>query len=274
MSFEQWEGTTRAKVAGSINLHTQFLDLDFFIMLSSLTGIAGNVSQANYTAGGSFQDALAHYRTSRGLPAVSIDLGMVKSVGYVAEAKGVYERLAKDGYLSVDEDVVLRIIESAIETPNRQQRSCQVITGLGSFTSTDGIVWREDARFRSLQEVSMSGGGGTGSNGNKEGNDFKDLLAQALSWAEVVVIITDAIITKLSEMFLLPPHEFDSAQSVAKYGVDSLVAVELRNWLVGHVHADMSIFDVLQSASISALASKAASKSRQVFAAGITVPLV
>lgn len=270
MSFEQWEGTTRAKVAGSMNLHTQFRDLDFFIMLSSLTGIVGNVSQANYTAGGSFQDALAQYRTSRGLPALSIDLGMVKSVGYVAEATGVSERLAKIGYISVEEDEVLRIIESAIKTPNRQQRSCQVITGLGSFTSADGILWREDPRFRSLQEVSMSGGGNSG---KKEGNDFKDLLAQALSWADIVTIVTEAIINKLSEMFLLPPHDFDSSQPVSKYGVDSLVAVELRNWLVGHVQADMSIFDVLQSTSISALASKAAIKSRQVVAAGITIPV-
>ena len=271
MSYEQWQGTSSAKVAGSINLDTQFPDLDFFIMLSSLTGIAGNISQASYTAGSSFQDALAHHRTSRGLPALSIDLGMVKSVGYVSETQAVYERLAKLGYISVTEDQVLRIIESAIETPMRQQRSCQVITGLGSFTTTEGIVWREDARFRSLQELSMSGGGSTD---NKGGNDFKDLIVKAVSWTDVVTVVADAIIQKLSEMFLLPPNEFDRSQPVSKYGVDSLVAVELRNWLVGHVQADMSIFDVLQNTSISSLASKAATKSRQVAAAGIIVPVV
>lgn len=184
------------------------------------------------------------------------------------EAPGVSERLAKLGYISVEEDEVLRIIESAIETPKRQQRSCQVITGLASYTNADGILWREDLRFQSLQNISVSGGG---SSGSKEGNNFQDSLAQALSWADTT-LVTDVIIKKLAEMFMLPPDEFDRSQSMSKYGVDSLVAVELRNWLVAHMQAEMSIFDVLQSTSISALAAKAATKSRHVFAAGIAIP--
>ena len=52
------------------------------------------------------------------------------------------------------------------------------------------------------------------------------------------------------------------ALPIAKYGVDSLVAVELRNWLVAHAHSDMSIFDVMQSKSIWDLAGKTASQSK------------
>lgn len=267
MTFEQWEGTTGGKIAGSLNLHRQFQELDFFIMLSSLTGIVGNSSQANYTAGGTFQDALAQYRTSKGMPALSIDLGMVKSVGYVAEATGVTERLSKLGYFSLEEDEVLRLIESGIVTPLRHERSCQVVTGLGSFASADDIHWRMDLRFQSLQKVSMSGGGSSG----KDGTSFKDSLAQALSWQEVVDLITDAIINKLSQMFMIPTDEFDKTQSLAKYGVDSLVAVELRNWLVSHIQAEMSIFNVLQSTSLAALASMAATKSKLVAATGVVV---
>jgi len=268
MTFEQWEGTTGGKIAGSMNLHNQFQELDFFIMLSSLTGIVGNVSQANYTAGGTFQDALAQYRTANGMPALSIDLGMVKSVGYVAEATGVSERLTKLGYISLEEDEVLRLIESGIKTPYRQgERSCQIVTGLGSFANADDIHWRKDLRFQSLKKVSMSGGGGR----SKDGASFKDSLAQALSWQDVVDLVTGAIINKLSQMFMIPPDEFDKGQPLSKYGVDSLVAVELRNWLVSHVQAEMSIFDVLQSTSLSGLASKAATKSKLVAAAGVVV---
>ena len=43
------------------------------------------MSQANYAAGNSFEDALARHRTSRGMPAVTVDLGAVRSVGYVAD---------------------------------------------------------------------------------------------------------------------------------------------------------------------------------------------
>ncbi|KAL8718899.1 MAG: hypothetical protein Q9225_004024 [Loekoesia sp. 1 TL-2023] len=268
MTFGQCKGTASGKVAGSINLHNLFKDLDFFIMLSSLTGILGNASQANYTAGGTFQDALAQYRTVNGLPALSIDLGMVKSMGYVAEATGVSERLIKLGYTSVEEDEVLRLIEPGIKTPYRRgERSCQVVTSLGSFTTAEDIYWREDLRFQFLKKVSMSGTGGS----SKEGSSLKDSLAQALSWQEVLDLITDAVTNKLSHMFMIAPDEFDKSQPLSTYGVDPLVAVELRNWLVSHVQADMSIFDVLQSTSLSGLASKAAMKSKLVAAAGVVV---
>lgn len=271
MTHEQWTGTTSAKIAGSYNLHKQFPDLDFFILLSSLTGVLGNMSQANYTAGGAFQDALAQYRTAHGLPAVSIDLGMVRSVGYVAEATGVSERLAKLGYVSVEEDEVLRLIEGAIESPLRgtdSPRSCQVVTGVASFTNVESIHWRTDLRFQSLQKVSTtaSASSSSGSGG------FKDALSKSTTWPEVVQLVTDAIIKKLSDMFMIPTDEFDKSQPMSKYGVDSLVAVELRNWLVAHVQAEMSIFDVLQSVSLEALAGKAAGKSRLVAAGGITAP--
>ena len=41
----------------------------------------------------------------------------------------------------------------------------------------------------------------------------------------------DAIVNKLSHMFALPEDEMDKSESMAHYGIDSLVAVELRNWL-------------------------------------------
>lgn len=82
MTREGYVTAINPKVQGSWNLHEIFpsTQLDFFIMLSSLVGVAGNVSQANYSAGGSFQDALARYRNARGLPAVTLDLG-ISSVG-------------------------------------------------------------------------------------------------------------------------------------------------------------------------------------------------
>src|SRR4051794_39424590 len=111
MTLGNFNTAIRPKVQGSWNLHQRFTDVDFFIMLSSLLGVVGSASQANYTAGGAFQDALAHHRRARGLPAVTVDLGMVKSVGYVAENQGVSDRLARIGLRAVSDDVVLRILE-------------------------------------------------------------------------------------------------------------------------------------------------------------------
>jgi hypothetical protein len=54
--------------------------------------------------------------------------------------------------------------------------------------------------------------------------------------------------------FSVEEDEFDGSLSLEPYGVDSLVAVELRSWLNDEAEADVCIFDVIQSASVSVLA--------------------
>lgn len=78
MTLQQWETTLQSKVRISWNLHqvSQQDNLDFF-MFSSVSGIIGNKGQGNYAAGNAFQNGLATYRRSKGLPAVSVAAGML-----------------------------------------------------------------------------------------------------------------------------------------------------------------------------------------------------
>ncbi|KAK8075385.1 ketoacyl-synt-domain-containing protein [Apiospora hydei] len=88
MTHQQWQEALRPKVQGSANLAA---NLDprpqpFFIMLSSFTAVFGNRTQANYVAACAYQDALAHeLRRARGLHAVSLRLGIMRDVGYLAQ---------------------------------------------------------------------------------------------------------------------------------------------------------------------------------------------
>lgn len=69
------------KVAGTWNLHQaspeQPKSLDFFTLLSSVSGLVGQLGQANYAAGNTFLDSFAAYRLQQGLPACSINLGPI-----------------------------------------------------------------------------------------------------------------------------------------------------------------------------------------------------
>lgn len=70
MSHDWWETGLRPKVHGTRNLHEYFdaeKPIDFFIICSSISGITGNPGQAQYCAGNTYQDTLAHYRRSKGL---------------------------------------------------------------------------------------------------------------------------------------------------------------------------------------------------------------
>ncbi|MCU1503452.1 MAG: hypothetical protein JWM12_2806 [Ilumatobacteraceae bacterium] len=86
------------KVEGSWNLHqlTLGLDLDHFVMFSSAASLLGSRGQANHAAANSFLDALAASRRAHGLSGLSINWGGWSDVGSV-ETHGVRERLDATG---------------------------------------------------------------------------------------------------------------------------------------------------------------------------------
>ncbi|KAL4978763.1 polyketide synthase [Aspergillus desertorum] len=255
MTFQQWHGGISAKVDATRNLHEHFgTALEFFIMLSSVVGVVGNASQTNYGAGGSYQDALAHHRAAQGLPAVSIDLGMVNSVGFVAENKNIADRLRREGYRPLEEEEVLQLVEAAIRKPQRSVLASQIITGIaGADASKANEGWRQDVRFADLQL--HQGAGSLPGHGQQSRQSLRASIGQAAE-EEVPRLISQAIIGKLSSMFTISESEIDAMMPLSRYGVDSLVAVELRNWLVAQTGCEMSIFDVLGSSSLWELAEK------------------
>ena len=66
------------RIRGSWNLHSLFpTGLEFFILLSSMSGIAGFPTQSNYAAANTYQDALARFRMVKGERATSLNLGPI-----------------------------------------------------------------------------------------------------------------------------------------------------------------------------------------------------
>ena len=75
------------RLQGARDLHNVMLaskiELNFFMVLSSTSGILGNLGQSAYAASNSFLDAFAQFRHGMQLPTSSIDLGLVNEVGCV-----------------------------------------------------------------------------------------------------------------------------------------------------------------------------------------------
>ena len=58
------------------------MDLDFFVMFSSMVSIFGNPGQLSYSACNAFQDSLAQYRRHvLGLPGLAINWGPISGAG-------------------------------------------------------------------------------------------------------------------------------------------------------------------------------------------------
>jgi NAD(P)-dependent dehydrogenase (short-subunit alcohol dehydrogenase family) len=120
MSLGDWNAATTPKVRGTWLLHEAMLaagvELDFFLVFSSLSGTLGTPGQANYAGANTFLDAFVQYRTSLGLAAASINIGAVMDVGAASLDEGLMQRMAQASALGVMETELLEYISAAITT--------------------------------------------------------------------------------------------------------------------------------------------------------------
>jgi phthiocerol/phenolphthiocerol synthesis type-I polyketide synthase C len=83
---ERFRRVFAPKAAGAWNLHVLTADrpLDFFVCFSSAAAILGSPGQGNYAAANVFMDELARARAARGLPGLSINWGPWAEIGMAA----------------------------------------------------------------------------------------------------------------------------------------------------------------------------------------------
>ncbi|KAI9736149.1 MAG: Type I Iterative PKS [Cirrosporium novae-zelandiae] len=276
MTFEAHQDVLRPKVKGTLNLHRRFSkpdDLDFFVMFSSTAGMAGTKGQASYAASSTFQDAVAHMRTAQYLPAASIDIGVILDVGYVAENQNVSNNLARWGFVGIHYEEFLAMIKAAFTKPlqTQTQTNCQLITGLGSKAMVDGTAysadteipyWLQDVRFNHLWQLGKTTT--TQQSGDETERLLPEQLEEATSLLDATKLICNAMISKMSKMLVMPVTDLHASQPMSAYGVDSLVAVELRNWIFREIKADVPVFELLGNGSLMAVAGVVAGRSKLV----------
>lgn len=74
-------------------------------------------------------------------------------------------------------------------------------------------------------------------------------------------IVYDGLKIKLVKSMDISADEVDPNKPLHGMGVDSLVAVELRTWILRQFNADIAVFDLIEVASISSLAMIIATRS-------------
>ena len=210
------------KAYGAWLLHkeTRDMELDCFVMFSSVSSIFGNPAQANYAAANAFLDSLAHHRRALGLPALTINWGVLGGEGYVARNARVAEFLARQGTVAISPREVVSLLESFLNEGMDQVLAIRV----------DWSKWRQF--FRGLQanpllERIFASGVESQETGGQAG-DWRSKIESAPP-EERGGVIRQAITDVVGSVLRIKPESLRDDQPLTDLGLDSLMGAEIEN---------------------------------------------
>ncbi|KAB8293815.1 hypothetical protein EYC80_009297 [Monilinia laxa] len=271
MTLDDYHNALHAKINGTWNLHNisqeQKESLDFFTLLSSISGIVGNKGQANYSAGNTFLDAFAHYRQSLGLRANSVDLSLIEDVGWVAEQDGFDSRFDKRQWTPVTENTLRKILSYSIlqqdeKLPLNASSTTQLIAGIGFPLPQDSDLVHE-GRFGYLLQNAGNGADkdSDASHGDETIQAFHIMRKPGADKGALVKICVEVIAVQFTKVLRLET-EIETAKPLTSYGLDSLAAIELRNWIRIELGVKLTSFEITSASSLIALCEILVSKLR------------
>ncbi|GAW21488.1 hypothetical protein ANO14919_110090 [Xylariales sp. No.14919] len=278
MTIDQWHRALKVKVAGTRNLWETLSSknadgsLDFFVMLSSMATTIGNPGQANYAAGNSYQGALARQLSSQGHNVVALDVPMMSDAGMVATKPALMEYFFSIGWSHMTTEELIAVIDyhcRPLEEDEKTDVQRAVVVPrlwLPRYSAAEGALqpaWQHEPRFNHMVMHNVSGDGSQAKKGSGKGSTAA-LLAAAKSPQEAERIVLEALLEKLTKVLSVDLAELDPARPMHAYGVDSLVAVELRTWITKEIGSDVSVFEMTSGQRIGQLAATAAGISRFV----------
>lgn len=248
-TWARFERVMAPKISGAWNLHerTRDLPLDFFILFSSMSSMIGAAGQSNYAASNAFLDALAHYRRSSGLPGLSINWGAWAEVGMAA-------RLERSGRRFLE---AISLIQRA-----------DGLAILGRLAASDApqagvlpIDWKklqaehpqaaQAVVFRELVSAGDLPAATDGASVNRLKDDLRG--APQAAWKGLVSAF---LVRNLANILQFPELSIDPSQSIATLGMDSLMAVEIKNKIHSEAGVQIGVPDLLIGPTVEELAER------------------
>jgi acyl carrier protein/short-subunit dehydrogenase len=221
LNRDRMRNVIEPKAYGAWLLHerTRDMKLDCFVMYSSVSSIFGNPAQGNYSAANAFLDALAHHRRALGLPALTMNWGVLGGEGYVARNERVAEFLARQGTTELSPGEVMSLMESSLTAGSTQVMAIRV----------DWAKWRQF--FRSMQENPLlerifASVEGQESGGGK--SDWRQKIESATP-EELEGVISLAVRDAVGSVLRVKPETLREDQPLTDLGLDSLMGVEIEN---------------------------------------------
>ncbi len=252
-SWPKFEAVWRGKALGAWNLHqlTKKLPLDFFVLYSSIASVLGTKAQGNYAAANAFLDGLAWRRHGAGLKAVSINWGPWDEVGMAAQVSAAPAR----GFTKLKPARGLDSLESILHSPSPQWMVAAIDWRAYLASSTLGSdIPPFFSRLVSAPAAAAAAPAAA------PASSLMQNLAQTPP-AERERVLADFIRREVVRILggeaagALSPH-----QKLTDVGLDSLMALELRNRLGAGLGRGLPATVVFEHPTVEALAGHLASQ--------------
>lgn len=303
MTYGDWRAVHDCKVKGTWNLHHALdgVALDFFVLMSSISGCVGHPGQANYTSANSFLDSFAQYRQGRGEVCSVINLGGMADSGFLSERPEKMKQYRTFGLFMLFEQHLLGAVQLAVQSTATQPEDTlqesgtvtrseaedmdtiakqrlvalspanQFIVGLNTSKPlsdpTNRALFRGDIRVSLYDNIALVPSSAT----NTNDDSIRDFLLQVetdptmLDDPETQVIMSVQIGLALFGFLLLPKEDMKVTMTLASIGVDSLAAIEIRNWWRRMLGVDVTVLEIMKAASIEGLGKMATESLRKKY---------
>jgi NAD(P)-dependent dehydrogenase (short-subunit alcohol dehydrogenase family)/acyl carrier protein len=212
----RFERALRPKLDGAVNLDRLTRDdpVELFLLYSSITTTFGNPGQANYVAANAAIEAVAERRHAEGLPALAVQWGPIGDAGYLARETGLGAMLERRlGGANLAAQAALDALPALLAA------------GLP-------VVTYADIRWGGLRaSLPLLAGPMFASLGGAESEiapvDLRELLA-TLPPDEAQEKVTEMLVKEVARILKLSADRIDPRVALGEFGMDSLMAVELR----------------------------------------------
>lgn len=245
---DRFEKVMAPKVNGAWNLHKLTVDkeLDFFVSFSSTASVLGVTGQSSYAAANAFLDSLAGFRSSLGLPALTINWGGWEDTGMAAQlSEKDIEHLEQVGVKALRPEEGLRILGLLISQRDAVSESVAVLD----------VEWETLLKTYSIEKTPSilrlirAAGGKARSTFKPESREtITASLFQSLTEArntQRLALVEGFLLQQLREV-LEVDSDFDKSIPLVNMGMDSLMAVELRSRVQKGLDIDVSIARFLE----------------------------
>ena len=243
------------KVGGAWSLHHLLKQepLDFFVLFSSIASAGVSLGMIDYSAANSFLDSFAHYRRALRLPATSISWGAwAEGMAQLEQDRYSAHSTAERGFPLMPPEMGIRALEWVLASDPAHlfvsMADWPVVARRSYATGAPKLIAPVMSKYQGSSENGADAG--PGGKSTRFAVAFHALPNEEARLAALEQTLSEAVAAVLK----LNLDRLSREAQLVSLGLDSMLALELRNTIHALMDVSPSLVEILNGATVASLA--------------------